>query len=78
MEVLDLRNQTLNVPQMSEDEQKLIAEIGTSIVEEILKNRRKPVIKVETPNRNDPCPCGSGKKYKKCCIDIDQSIINKL
>lgn len=20
-----------------------------------------------TPNRNDPCPCGSGKKYKNCC-----------
>jgi SWIM/SEC-C metal-binding protein len=20
-----------------------------------------------TPNRNDPCSCGSGKKYKKCC-----------
>ena len=19
--------------------------------------------------RNDPCPCGSGKKYKKCCYD---------
>ena len=19
-------------------------------------------------NRNDPCPCGSGKKYKKCCL----------
>ncbi|MFW6282287.1 MAG: SEC-C metal-binding domain-containing protein [bacterium] len=19
--------------------------------------------------RNDPCPCGSGEKYKKCCID---------
>jgi len=19
--------------------------------------------------RNDPCPCGSGKKYKKCCIN---------
>ncbi len=19
--------------------------------------------------RNEPCPCGSGKKYKKCCID---------
>jgi hypothetical protein len=19
--------------------------------------------------RNDPCPCGSGKKYKKCCFD---------
>lgn len=21
-----------------------------------------------TPNRNDPCPCGSGKKYKRCCL----------
>ena len=21
------------------------------------------------PGRNDPCPCGSGKKYKKCCSD---------
>jgi hypothetical protein len=21
--------------------------------------------------RNDPCPCGSGKKYKKCCMDKD-------
>lgn len=20
-----------------------------------------------TPGRNDPCPCGSGKKFKKCC-----------
>jgi preprotein translocase subunit SecA len=26
-------------------------------------------IQLETPKvgRNDPCPCGSGKKYKKCC-----------
>src|SRR5215210_6501231 len=23
--------------------------------------------------RNDPCPCGSGKKYKKCCMDKDQA-----
>ncbi len=22
------------------------------------------------PRRNDPCPCGSGKKYKKCCLAI--------
>jgi hypothetical protein len=22
--------------------------------------------------RNDPCPCGSGKKYKKCCLTVDQ------
>ena len=24
-------------------------------------------VKVERIGRNDPCPCGSGKKYKKCC-----------
>src|SRR5262249_15074347 len=23
--------------------------------------------------RNDPCPCGSGKKYKKCCLPKDQA-----
>ncbi|HDP54206.1 MAG TPA: prepilin peptidase, partial [Bacteroidetes bacterium] len=22
---------------------------------------------LKTIGRNDPCPCGSGKKYKKCC-----------
>jgi SWIM/SEC-C metal-binding protein len=24
-------------------------------------------VKTEKVSRNDPCPCGSGKKYKKCC-----------
>jgi SEC-C motif-containing protein len=23
---------------------------------------------VKKPGRNDPCPCGSGKKYKQCCL----------
>ncbi len=27
----------------------------------------KPIIADGEPGRNDPCPCGSGKKYKKCC-----------
>ena len=25
------------------------------------------IVKEKEPGRNDPCPCGSGKKYKKCC-----------
>ena len=29
--------------------------------------KKQPVKKVKKPGRNDPCPCGSGKKYKKCC-----------
>lgn len=28
---------------------------------------RNTVVKKEKIGRNDPCPCGSGKKYKKCC-----------
>jgi len=29
----------------------------------------RPVVKQEPKaGRNDPCPCGSGKKYKKCCL----------
>ena len=27
----------------------------------------EPIRHSQTPGRNDPCPCGSGKKYKKCC-----------
>lgn len=25
------------------------------------------------PGRNDPCPCGSGQKYKRCCLQKDQA-----
>jgi hypothetical protein len=28
----------------------------------------EPLSKARTVGRNDPCPCGSGKKYKKCCL----------
>ena len=28
----------------------------------------KQELKLQKPGRNDPCPCGSGKKYKKCCL----------
>jgi len=28
---------------------------------------REPLRRADTPDRNAPCPCGSGKKYKKCC-----------
>ena len=32
---------------------------------------KKPVRRVVKVGRNDLCPCGSGKKYKNCCIDKD-------
>ncbi len=27
----------------------------------------EPIHTEKQPKRNDPCPCGSGKKYKHCC-----------
>ena len=39
---------------------------GTSPLD--LEARSKTTLHVENKvGRNDPCPCGSGKKYKKCC-----------
>ncbi|MBQ8907674.1 MAG: preprotein translocase subunit SecA [Clostridia bacterium] len=29
--------------------------------------RRRPAKAEKKPGRNDPCPCGSGKRYKECC-----------
>lgn len=38
----------------------------------VLRNRRRLAQRGEPPHmkvgRNDPCPCGSGKKYKNCCL----------
>ncbi len=36
---------------------------------ELYKEQKKSgtIVKDKKVNRNDPCPCGSGKKYKKCC-----------
>ncbi|KJG12397.1 PBPRA1643 family SWIM/SEC-C metal-binding motif protein [Photobacterium iliopiscarium] len=38
-------------------------------ITELTATLNKPITTMfdKTPNRNDPCSCGSGKKYKKCC-----------
>ena len=38
---------------------------------ERLLNPPKPQVKNFDIGRNDPCHCGSGKKYKKCCLQKD-------
>ena len=44
-------------PEIEEDIAELMA----------LVNRPSTLSVAKTPNRNEPCTCGSGKKYKKCC-----------
>ena len=56
------------------EENGLVANINVSsdAVENIIElegilNKPKTMTFEKTPKRNDPCSCGSGKKYKKCC-----------
>lgn len=30
------------------------------------------------PGRNDPCPCGSGKKYKRCCLGRSEEVSSEM
>ncbi|MEC9490552.1 MAG: SEC-C metal-binding domain-containing protein [Halanaerobiales bacterium] len=44
--------------------------------ESIAKRREKDTVRSYSIGRNEPCPCGSGKKFKKCCSrnNPDQSV----
>lgn len=37
--------------------------------------RREPIKAIKRQGRNEQCACGSGKKYKKCCLEVDNKII---
>ena len=45
-----------SAPEEKEEPARLIASGG------------QPYVRQTYTGRNDPCPCGSGKKYKKCCL----------
>jgi uncharacterized protein len=58
------------------EEKDLLEEIREGLADHVLEVRHfwfeksiPPTVKRESPKvgRNDPCPCGSGKKYKNCC-----------
>lgn len=40
---------------------------GSAATDRTDKGPKEPVKAKDKVGRNDPCPCGSGKKYKKCC-----------
>ncbi len=51
--------------------QKVAKETGTSSSDKTVKPQ--PVRNTKKIGPNDPCPCGSGKKYKKCCMQKDKA-----
>ena len=51
--------------------QKVAKETGTSAPDKTVK--KQPARSEKKAGPNDPCPCGSGKKYKKCCMQKDKA-----
>lgn len=46
---------------------KLIRRVSRELPRFLSSLRDGPAASTPTPSRNGPCPCGSGKKYKRCC-----------
>lgn len=42
--------------------------VGTSEYSKFALRKQKQLVKEYKVGRNDSCPCGSGKKYKHCCL----------
>jgi preprotein translocase subunit SecA len=57
-------------PSMEVKRQKVAQELSASGSQEATV-KKQPVRNANKVGPNDPCPCGSGKKYKKCCRDKD-------
>ena len=59
-------------PRMEVKRQKVAKEMSTNAPDKSIK--KQPVRTAATKvGPNDPCPCGSGKKYKKCCMQKDKA-----
>lgn len=50
---------------------KIVKELGIDIEALQKKMRQQPRVRTKI-GRNQPCPCDSGKKYKKCCGTVNQ------
>ncbi len=58
---------TFQIKRQEDVERKPTASITAENVGSGEKPKPKVIAKSDKIGRNDPCPCGSGKKYKKCC-----------
>ena len=60
-------------PKQEVKREKVAKETGTAAAS-ATPVKKTPVRKDKKVGPNDPCPCGSGKKYKKCCMQKDKAI----
>ena len=62
------RNQYTENRQQEQQEEQLVDQGQKAAAQNDTRAQqpRTPIIKDKLPGRNDPCPCGSGKKFKNC------------
>ena len=74
--IMDVASEEMTVEQ--EQAIQTLAEAKAASVENIVGaeqmptfrfTKTRPVVRDYKIGRNDPCPCGSGLKYKKCCLN---------
>ena len=58
---------TIQIRTQEEPKREQVAKPTVAVHGESDRSVRKEPVHVKKVGRNDPCPCGSGKKYKKCC-----------
>ena len=64
----------VNVEQAPKREGQNLELVVTSNGDRQTRQAKQPSVNAnKNVGRNDPCPCGSGKKYKNCCWDKDHS-----
>ena len=59
-------------PQQELKRQRVAKETGTDAAAKSAV-KKEPIRREKKVGPNDPCPCGSGKKYKKCCMHKDKA-----
>lgn len=76
VDIMDVASEEMTAEQ--ESAIQTLAEAKVASVENIVGaeqmptfrfTKPRPVVKDHKIGRNDPCPCGSGLKYKKCCLN---------
>lgn len=51
-------------------------ELGDKLRKEMFEQNMARYFEGKMPTRNDPCACGSGKKYKSCCLNLIESNVH--
>ena len=76
VDIMDVASEEMTPEQ--ESAINTLAEVKSASVENIVGaeqmptfrfRKTRPIVRDYKVGRNDPCPCGSGLKYKNCCLD---------